>query len=195
MKRRSARGARVATWRWRASPKVAGGTGIRVGQTTFCGTARAMQSSAERRVEPPSARGYAAGVHFDQMVGTEFLERADGIATVRLNLREEHHGVHGFVHGGVVCTLAHQSAGSAVYSLCRDGQEAVIIEMKINFLGASWAGALESRSEVVRMGGRTAFVETRISGSDGELRATATATFLVLTRALEPPSSSSRDRP
>jgi uncharacterized protein (TIGR00369 family) len=125
-------------------------------------------------------------VHFDEMVGTEFLERADGAAAVRLALREEHHGVHGFVHGGVLCTLAHQSAGSAVYSLCRDGQEAVMIEMKVNFVRASWSGSLESRSEVVRMGSRTALVETRIAGDDGELRATATSTFLILARALRP---------
>ena len=125
-------------------------------------------------------------MHFDELVGSEFLDRSDGTAIVRLTLREEHHGVHGFVHGGVVCTLAHQSAGSAVYSLCRDGQEAVMIEMKVNFVRASWTGSLESRSEVVRMGSRTALVETRVSGEDGELRATGTSTFLVLARALRP---------
>ena len=127
-------------------------------------------------------------MYFDQVVGSEFAASGDGTATVRLVLREEHHGPHGFVHGGVLCTLAHQSAGSAVYSLCRDGQEAVMIEMKVNFVRASWSGALESRSEVVRMGSRTALVETRIAGDDGELRGTATATFLILARALRPGS-------
>ena len=103
-------------------------------------------------------------MHFDELVGSEFLDRSDGTATVRLTLREEHHGVHGFVHGGVVCTLAHQSAGSAVYSLCRDGREAVMIEMKVNFVRAR-GRARSSRSEVVRMGSRTALWETRVSGT------------------------------
>ena len=125
---------------------------------------------------------------FDTLVGSEFATSGDGAATVRLVLREEHHGPHGFVHGGVLCTLAHQSAGAAVYSRCTGGQEAVMLEMKINFLGASWTGTLESRSAVVRQGRSTAVVETRIAGDDGEPRAVATATFLILTRALRPPA-------
>lgn len=128
-------------------------------------------------------------MYFDAVVGSEFADSGDGAATVRLTLREEHHGPHGFVHGGVLCTLAHQSAGAAVYSLCRDGQEAAMLEMKLNFVRAAWTGRLESRSTVVRQGGRTSVVETRIVGDDGEVRALGTATFLVLARALEPPKA------
>jgi uncharacterized protein (TIGR00369 family) len=129
-------------------------------------------------------------MHFDDLLGSRFEPGTEpGVRVVRLVLREEHHGTHGFVHGGVLCTLAHESAGAAAYSLCRDGQEAVMIEMKINFVKASWSGALESRSTVVRQGGRTSLVETRITGDGGELRATATSTFLVLERALRAPAA------
>jgi uncharacterized protein (TIGR00369 family) len=127
-------------------------------------------------------------MYFDAVVGSEFQTSGEGRASVRLTLREDHHGPHGFVHGGVLCTLAHQSAGAAAYSRCRDGQEAVMVEMKINFLRASWTGALESHSEVVRHGGRTSVVETRIAGDDGELRALVVSTFLVLERALRAPA-------
>ena len=127
------------------------------------------------------------GMFFDALVGSDFEPGADGAATVHLTLREEHHGVHGFVHGGVLCTLAHQSAGAAAYSLLKSGQEAAMIEMKINFLKASWSGALHSRSTVIRHGGRTAVVETRITGDDDELRAFVVSTFLVLDRALQAP--------
>jgi acyl-coenzyme A thioesterase PaaI-like protein len=61
-----------------------------------------------------------------------------------------------------------------------------MIEMKINFVKAAWTGALESRSTVLRHGSRTSLVETRILGDDGEIRATASSTFLVLERALRP---------
>jgi acyl-coenzyme A thioesterase PaaI-like protein len=119
-------------------------------------------------------------MHFDDLIGSRFEPGTEpGVRVVRLELREEHHGTHGFVHGGVVCTLAHESAGAAAYSLCRDGQ-----------VKASWSGSLESRSTVVRHGGRTSLVDTRIVGDDGELRATATSTFLILTRALQPPTAS-----
>jgi len=126
-------------------------------------------------------------MYFDAVVGSEFGPEGDGISTVHLTLREDHHGPHGFVHGGVLCTLAHQSAGAAAYSRCREGEEAVMIEMKVNFLQASWTGALESRSEVIRHGGRTSVVETRITGDDGKLRVLAVSTFLILARALQPP--------
>jgi uncharacterized protein (TIGR00369 family) len=128
-------------------------------------------------------------VYFDAVVGSEFESSGDGTASVRLRLREEHHGPHGFVHGGVLCTLAHQSAGAAAYSRCRDGQEAVMLEMKINFVKASWAGALCARSTVIRHGGRTSVVETRITGDDDELRALVTSTFLVLARPLRAPGA------
>lgn len=127
-------------------------------------------------------------MYFDAVVGSQFEPGHEGTATVHLTLREEHHGPHGFVHGGVLCTLAHQSAGAAAYSLCRDGQEAVMVEMKINFLKASWTGALHNRSQVIRHGSRTSVVETRIVGDDDDLRAFVTSTFLILTRALRPPA-------
>ena len=143
----------------------------------------------ERAVDSACAPTYAPlAMYFDALVGSTFETSGDGAATVRLTLREEHHGPHGFVHGGVLCTLAHQSAGAAAYSLCRDGREAVMVEMKINFLKASWTGALVSRSQVMRHGGRMSVVETRITGDDGELRAFVVSTFLVLARALQPPA-------
>jgi uncharacterized protein (TIGR00369 family) len=125
---------------------------------------------------------------FDAVVGSKF---EPGTSAVHLTLREEHHGPHGFVHGGVLCTLAHQSAGAAAYAACRTGQEAVIVEMKINFVKASWTGALHARSQMIRAGGRTSVVETRITGDDDELRAFVVSTFLILDRALQPPGSSS----
>jgi acyl-CoA thioesterase len=127
-------------------------------------------------------------VYFDDLVGAKFQPAdPDGTATVRLDLRPEHHGVHGFVHGGVLCTLVHQSAGAAAYARCQ-GQEAVMIGMQINFVKSAWTGALESRSRVVRHGSRTSLVETQVYGDDGELRVTATSTFLVLTKALTDPA-------
>ena len=64
-----------------------------------------------------------------------------------------------------------------------------MLEMKINFVKASWTGALRARSDVVRHGGRTSVVETRITGDDEELRALVTSTFLVLAQALRAPGT------
>lgn len=127
-------------------------------------------------------------MYFDALVGSVFASTSDGVSTVRLVLREEHHGPHGFVHGGVLCTLAHQSAGAAAYSVLEPGQEAVMVEMKVHFLRAAWSGTLCSRSEVLKRGRQTSVVDTRITGDDGELRVYGTATFLVLTKALAPPN-------
>jgi uncharacterized protein (TIGR00369 family) len=130
-------------------------------------------------------------MYFDALVGSVFDSTSDGVSTVRLVLREEHHGPHGFVHGGVLCTLAHQSAGAAAYSVLKPGQEAVMVEMKIHFLKAAWSGTLRSRSEVLKRGRQTSVVDTRITGDDGELRVYGTATFLVLAKALAPPPDGS----
>ena len=132
---------------------------------------------------------------FDALIGAEFEPRGDGAAAVHLRLRDEHHGVHGFVHGGVLCTLAHESAGAAVYSLCRDGQEAVMLGMTVNFLQAAWSGTLHACSQVIRRGQRTSVVETRITGDDDGLRAFVVSTFLILTRALQAPGGSSSSTP
>jgi acyl-coenzyme A thioesterase PaaI-like protein len=42
---------------------------------------------------------------------------------------------------------------------------------------------------VVRHGSRTSLVETQVFGDDGELRVTATSTFLVLAQALTDPAA------
>ena len=127
-------------------------------------------------------------MYFDTLVGSQFEPGAEGQATVHLALREEHHGPHGFVHGGVLCTLAHQSAGAAVYSLCKPGQEAVMLGMSINFLKAAWTGSLHSRSGVIRQGSHTSVVQTCITGEDDQPRAVATSTFMIRERALRPPA-------
>lgn len=128
-------------------------------------------------------------MYFDALIGSTFQPAdPDGSVTVRLELRPEHHGQHGFVHGGVLCTLAHQSAGAAVYARCA-GKEAVMMGLQMNFVKASWTGALVSRSTVVRHGSRTSLVETSIYGDDGELRARASSTFLILDRALADPTA------
>jgi uncharacterized protein (TIGR00369 family) len=131
-------------------------------------------------------------MYFDDLIGSSFEESTDGHAVVRLGLAQHHHGPHGFVHGGVLCSLAHQSTGSAVYSMLGPGENAVMLEMKINFLAAAWEGTLTADSTVVKRGSQTAVVTTRIFDAERRDTCTALATFLILEGALKPPPASAK---
>ena len=59
---------------------------------------------------------------------------------------------HGFMHGGIVATIADSACGYAAYSLMPAGQAVLSIEFKINLLAPAQGEAFVARSRVVRAG-------------------------------------------
>jgi uncharacterized protein (TIGR00369 family) len=92
---------------------------------------------------------------FPGYVGIEVLEVMPGRVEMRLAIRPEHHAPNGYLHAGVVVTLADTAAG---YGTMASKPEAATsfttIELKSNFFGTLTDGALACTSTLMH-GGRT----------------------------------------
>jgi uncharacterized protein (TIGR00369 family) len=64
---------------------------------------------------------------------------------------------HGFMHGGIITTIADSAAGYAAFSLVPDGFNVLSIEFKVNLLSPALGDYFVAQGEVIRPG-RTIFV-------------------------------------
>jgi uncharacterized protein (TIGR00369 family) len=86
----------------------------------------------------------------------------------------------GFVHGGMISTLADAAMGRSVRTLKPGVVRAMSFDLKINFITAAKIGEmLRATGHVIHAGRRTVVTECRIERPDGKLVATASGTFAV----------------
>ncbi|HVC75717.1 MAG TPA: PaaI family thioesterase [Candidatus Micrarchaeaceae archaeon] len=110
-----------------------------------------------------------------QLVGT-----GQGTATVDLTTTDDMANVSGFVHGGIISTLADSAMGRSLRTLQPGVTRAMSFDLKLNFINAAKIGErLRATGRVIHAGRRTAVTECRVEGKDGRLVATASATFVV----------------
>ncbi|GGF24882.1 aromatic compound catabolic protein [Subtercola lobariae] len=90
----------------------------------------------------------------------------------------------GSVHGGYAATLLDSACGCAVHSLLKADQAYTTLELKVSYLRAitTETGEVTAEATVIKMGGRAAFTEARLTDARGNLLATATSTLLVIQR-------------
>ena len=87
----------------------------------------------------------------------------------------------GNVQGGFLAAMLDDTLGPALVATLDDGQFAVTLELKVNYLRPASAGRLTGRGRVVHRGGSVAFLEGSLSDADGVALATATATARIIT--------------
>lgn len=113
-------------------------------------------------------------------LGLKVIDAADGTATVDMTATEDMANHSGFVHGGMISTLADSAMGRSVHTLKPAVTRAMSFDLKLNFVNAAKIGeTLRATGHVIHAGRRTVVTECRIDGKDGRLVATASATFVV----------------
>jgi len=117
---------------------------------------------------------------FIQHLGIELTDFGPGWCETRIALRPEHQQQDGFVHAGVVATMADHSSGMAAGSMCPPGRKVLTVEFKMNLLRPGTGAALTCRAEVVRPGRTLSVTEARVFGGDGKPIALMTATMALV---------------
>ncbi len=113
-------------------------------------------------------------------LGLETIETGEGTAIVDMKATEDMANHSGFVHGGMISTLADSAMGRSVRTIKPGVVRAMSFDLKLNFITAAKIGeTLRARALVVHAGRRTVVTECRVEGPDGKLVATASATFAV----------------
>jgi acyl-CoA thioesterase len=110
----------------------------------------------------------------------EAVETGEGTATVEMTPTEDMTNHSGFVHGGMISTLADSAMGRSVRTLKPGVVRAMSFDLKLSFITAAKIGErLRATARVIHAGRRTVVTECRIEGPDGKLVATGSGTFAV----------------
>jgi len=100
---------------------------------------------------------------------------------------------HGFLHAGVLMTLADHTCGGAAASIIGDQRDVITVENKISFLRPASGPSLFCRAEVLRAGRNIIFVEAEIMDERSEGRvmvAKASSTLAVIPLDTKPDEDS-----
>jgi uncharacterized protein (TIGR00369 family) len=89
--------------------------------------------------------------------------RCDSELTIRPEMRQQ----HGYVHAGVISTIADHTAGGAARSVTGES-DVVTIEFKINFVRPAFGPALLARGCVLSQGKRLVVAQAEIIDSGNE---------------------------
>jgi acyl-CoA thioesterase len=98
-----------------------------------------------------------------------------------LALAPHHNNAAGFVHGGVLFTLADTAMGSLVREGLGEGESFATVECKISYLKPVQAGQVVCQARMLQRGRSLAHLEADVLAA-GVLAARASATFAILPR-------------
>lgn len=124
------------------------------------------------------ARDYRQG--FPAWCGFEVDRVAEGLFVTRLDVRPEHRQQDGFIHAGVMATMADHTAGYAAYTVVDRTRRILTVEFKINFLRPADGAVLICRSEVIKPGRQIVVAESEVTclkGQSGSVAAKAMVTL------------------
>lgn len=120
---------------------------------------------------------------FIKHIGLELTEILPGNTQCRLKIEEIHKQQHGFLHGGVIATMADVVAGCAAYTLVPEDHHVVTGEIKISYLNPGTGSNLMAVGWVLKQGRKINFCESEVWNVDEEdkqLIAKASATMVTL---------------
>lgn len=120
---------------------------------------------------------------FVRSLGIELISFGKGWCETRLNVSPVLQQQHGFVHAGVLMTIADHTCGGAAASVVPEGRDVITVENKVSFLRPASGPALICRAQVLRAGRNLIFVEAEVKAEghgEGVMVAKASSTLAVV---------------
>ena len=118
------------------------------------------------------------------LIGARLTLVEPGIVEITLPFRADLAQQHGYLHAGVVATVADSACGYAAYSLMPAGSEVLSVEFKVNMLRPAQGVEFVARAEVIKAGRTLTVVRADVFGvaANGvkELVATMQGTMMCL---------------
>ena len=100
---------------------------------------------------------------FMTLLGAEITGLGPGTCEVTLPYRPELTQQHGFLHAGVVATLADNACGYAAFTLMPADASVLTVEFKLNLMAPAEGEALVARGRVRKAGRTLTVVEAEVS--------------------------------
>lgn len=120
------------------------------------------------------------------LIGAELALAEPGIVEIILPYRANLGQQDGFLHAGIVTTIADSAAGYAAYSLMPAGSAVLSVEFKVNLLRPARGKSFLARAEVIKPGKTLTVVRADVFGiseaGDRDLVATLLGTMICLVK-------------
>ncbi|MDY6839342.1 MAG: PaaI family thioesterase [Thermodesulfobacteriota bacterium] len=100
---------------------------------------------------------------FPAFCGFQVERVAYGAFETRLKIGPDHRQQDGFVHAGVIATMADHTGGYAAYTTVSEETRILTIEFKINYFRPAKGEAILCRSQVVNRGKKIIVSESEVS--------------------------------
>lgn len=120
---------------------------------------------------------------FVRSLGVELISFGKGWCETRVQVSPAHRQQHGFIHAGVLMTIADHTCGGAAATSVPTGKDVITVENKMAFLRPASDPVLFCRAEVLRGGQNLIFVEAAVMAERKEgrvLLAKASSTLAVI---------------
>jgi len=113
-----------------------------------------------------------------ELIGAELSRVEPGIIEISLPYRADLAQQHGYLHAGILTTIADSACGYAAYSLMPPNSEVLSVEFKVNLLRPAKGQTFVARAEVVKSGKTLTVVRADVFGVDEDGRRELVATML-----------------
>ena len=118
------------------------------------------------------------------LIGARLARVEPGVVEIELPFRADLTQQDGFLHAGVITTVADSAAGYAAYTLMPAGSRVLSIEFKVNLLRPARGELFVARAEVLKAGRTLTVVRADVfatgANSEKELVATMLGTMMCL---------------
>jgi len=118
------------------------------------------------------------------LIGAELTRVDPGVVEITLPYRADLAQQHGYLHAGIVTTIADAACGYAAFSLMPEGSEVLSVEFKVNLLRPARGEKFIARAEVIKAGRTLTVARADVLSSNGsgasELVATMQGTMICL---------------
>ena len=111
------------------------------------------------------------------LIDAELAVVQPGVVEISLPYRRDLTQQDGYLHAGIITTIADSAAGYAAFSLMPAGSRVLSVEFKVNLLRPASGEQFLARAEVVKPGKTLTVVRADVFGIQGEAR-TLVATLL-----------------
>jgi uncharacterized protein (TIGR00369 family) len=112
------------------------------------------------------------------LIGARLTRVEPGLIEIRLPYRADLAQQHGYLHAGIVTTIADSACGYAAYSLMPPNSDVLSVEFKVNLLRPAKGESFVAVAEVVKAGRTLTVVRADVFGIDGEAPRDLIATML-----------------
>ena len=121
-------------------------------------------------------------------IGAELARVEPGIVEITLPYRADLGQQNGYLHAGIVTTIADSACGYAAYSLMPPNSSVLSVDFKVNLLRPARGELFLASAEVVKSGKTLTVVRADVFGIEGdrrELIATMLGTMICLSLAAD----------